>query len=277
MLIACAFAVSPRATADPPTDPVVERMLAWAARAVETLASVVCEERYVQTLRQQRFALGRVTPVVDSQTRTLRSDYLLVRFPETLGWVPFRDVYEVDGRPVRDREDRLMRILSEPHPDRFVQAERIRDESARFNLGPGTYDINVPTFALQFLLPDVAVRFRFRPAGSARVDGVETAVVEFREEGHPTIIRGAATEDVPASGRFWVTPSDGRVVQTRLETHSGGKETRIDVRYARDEKVDAWVPSEMREHHATAGFSLECRATYEHYRRFAVNTVEQIK
>jgi hypothetical protein len=214
---------------------------------------------------------------VDSTTRTLRSDYLLVRFPETRGWVPFRDVYEVDGHAVRDREDRLMALLVDAHPDRRKQAERIREESARFNLGPGTYDINVPTFALQFLLPDVAPRFRFHEAATARLDGVETVVLEYREEAHPTIIRGAADEDVPASGRVWVVPGDGRVVRTRLETRSGGKRTTIDVRYDHDARLDAFVPVEMREQHEAGGDSLDCRASYTNYRRFAVNTVEQVR
>jgi hypothetical protein len=261
-------------------DVLVQRVVAWAAATIETLASLVCEERYVQRLRQQRVPFGNRLSArggVETTTRTLLSDYLLVHFPETRGWVPFRDVYDVDGRAVRDREDRLTRLLVVPHADRLAQAERIREESARFNLGPGTYDINVPTFALQFLLPDIAKRFRFKDVGTARLDGEDTVVLEYREEAHPTIIRGAADEDVPSFGRVWVVAADGRVVQTRLETRSGGKTTRIDVRYARDARLEASVPVEMIEHHAVGGDSLECKASYANYRRFAVNTVEQVR
>ena len=47
------------------------------------------------------------------QTRVLRSDFLLVTFPGLNGRMSFRDVFEVDGRAVRDasQADRLVRLL----------------------------------------------------------------------------------------------------------------------------------------------------------------------
>lgn len=273
-------AVVAMARDDGSTPAVVALASVYVSDAVRSLASVVSEERYVQTLRQQRVVFGNRSaprPVVDTTTRTLLSDYLLVRFPDVRGWVPFRDVYSVDGVPVRDREDRLVRLLVADHADRLAQAEAIREESARYNLGSGTYDINVPTFALQFLLPDIVRRFRFTSAGTERLDGVDAVVVAYTETGRPTIVRGAADTDLPASGRIWIVPADGRVVQTRLETSAVGKQTRIDVRYGRDPRLGAWVPLEMRERHGFGGESLECKATYANYRRFEVNTVEQVR
>ena len=277
LALPAALAAAQDALAPPEVAPLVAQASAAAAEAVRTLASLVCEERYVQTVRQQRVVFGNRAaprPVVDTASRTLLSDYLLVRLPGTRGWVPFRDVYSVDGRPVRDREDRLLSLFVTFRADRLEQAERIRDESSRYNLGSGTYDINVPTFALQFLLPEVRGRFRFRTAGREAIDGVETTVVEYEEVAHPTIIRGARDEDVPASGRAWIATGDGRIAQTRLETRSGGKRTRIDVRYGREPRFGLWVPLEMREHHAIGGETLESRATYANYRRFQVETKE---
>jgi hypothetical protein len=61
----------------------------------ERYSGIVAEEDYRQS-----------TPA--SQVR-LRSDLLLVKNPEDEGWVSFRDVFEVDGSRVRDREDRLQK------------------------------------------------------------------------------------------------------------------------------------------------------------------------
>ena len=49
--------------------------------------------------------------------RTLRSDFLLVRYPEDTHWQAFRDVAEVDGKPVRDHDARLTKLFLEP-PER---------------------------------------------------------------------------------------------------------------------------------------------------------------
>ena len=43
--------------------------------------------------------------------RDLRSDFLLVKSPETQALVPFRDVIQVDGITVRDREARLAKLF----------------------------------------------------------------------------------------------------------------------------------------------------------------------
>ena len=71
--------------------------------------------------------------------RDLRSDFLLVKSPETDALVPFRDVIEVDGVAVRDREARLAKLFLNATPtsadDTMARAERIREEGARYNLG----------------------------------------------------------------------------------------------------------------------------------------------
>jgi len=88
------------------------------------IPAIVAQEDYTQ-----RFI---VEPSI--QVRHLRSDFLTIR-DDVEGWIGFRDVYEVDGRPVRDRTDRLTKLFLAPHPDSQSQARRIAEESARFNLG----------------------------------------------------------------------------------------------------------------------------------------------
>jgi hypothetical protein len=74
-------------------------------------------------------------------------------------------VYEVDGRPVRDRTDRLTKLFLAPHPDSQSQARRIAEESARFNLGGQVLrTITTPLLALQFIRAENQNRSRFKEA-----------------------------------------------------------------------------------------------------------------
>ncbi len=90
----------------------------------QNFGSVVAEERYEQRLRrvpnptntsvQQRGGGG-------PQETTLVSDFLLVEVKGE-GWLPFRDVFERDGKPVRDREERLATIFLKGGRNAFDQA-----------------------------------------------------------------------------------------------------------------------------------------------------------
>ena len=55
----------------------------------------------------------------ETDTRVLRSDFLLVTFPGLNGRMSFRDVFEVDSRAVRDtsQADRLVRLFGDAPPD----------------------------------------------------------------------------------------------------------------------------------------------------------------
>ena len=85
------------------------------------LSNVVAEERYTQDVR--RGVLVRVH-------RDLKSDLLVVRLDD--GYVQFRDVFEVDGRPVRNRNDRLQKLFLQPSKSSIDEARRIMTESARY-------------------------------------------------------------------------------------------------------------------------------------------------
>ena len=80
----------------------------------------------------------------------LKSDFLLVRPPGAERFVEFRDVFEVDGRPVRDRQDRLTRLFL----DTSANTDRIRaiiEDSARYNIGNIPRNVNTPMLPLVFL------------------------------------------------------------------------------------------------------------------------------
>src|SRR5262249_52752905 len=117
---------------------------------VDEFENVVAEESYIQdsSMMLPSFSpmpgggRGAFPPppspsdAARSRHRDLRSDFLLVKSPDTEALVPFRDVREVHGIPVRDREARLAKLfLSEHGGNVMEQAEKIGAEGARYNLG----------------------------------------------------------------------------------------------------------------------------------------------
>ena len=160
---------------------------------------VVAEEEYVQRLRASPGG-----PV--QQARRLRSDVAFVRVPgATLPWWLLRDVYEVDGGAVRDRQARLEKLLVECPATGLERARAIADEGARFNLGRGARNFNVPTLVLAFLHPSVQPRFSFERKGRTRRSRARSFVeIAFRELWRlPPWCAGPETEhpDVLAAGR----------------------------------------------------------------------------
>jgi hypothetical protein len=252
---------------------VLLRASAYVAGYVKAMTSVVSEERYEQTL----FRKGDWTGAGVIVRRTLVSDYLLVAVSGSSQWLPFRDVYSVDGVPVRDRSDRLLKLFVESPADAYNQALRIREESSRYNIGSGTRDTNVPTFALQFLSDELRGGFTFTLKGRERLDDLETVVVEYLETSLPSVIVGRQNEDVPSRGRFWIDPTDGRIVRTLLETRPNGGVNTLDVVYRYEPRLGILVPGEMNERRKADAEVVEGRATYSNFRRFQVDTSIQIK
>ena len=62
---------------------------------------------------------------VQDARRVLTSDLLLVKPVGTDRWVQFRDVFEVDGKPVHDRSERLVKLFLEPTGSSARQVEQI--------------------------------------------------------------------------------------------------------------------------------------------------------
>ena len=266
--------------AQAPVPPIIPKATAYLGGYLRALSSVVSEEQYEQRLERPSQGAGdggRLTRTVEVQQRQLTSDVLLVQLPGIRGWYEFRDVYRVDGTTVRDRNDRLMKLFVESHANRLAQADQISDESSRYNIGSGVRDTNTPTFALQFLLPAVVGRLSFSLQGMESVDGVNTQIVAYNEVARPTMIRGDRDSDVPVTGQLWIDPETGTVIKTRLETKSGLVQTRIDVTYRWEAKLGLRVPALMEERREAAGEVLQGRANYSNFRRFTVETSEQIK
>jgi hypothetical protein len=176
----------------------VEQLLDRASVYVENLVAkfsrVVAEEQYVQEylLSTPEGSRGSFlgSPKV-AERRTLKSDLLLVKPAGLDQWFIFRDVFEVDARPVRDRDKRLSKLFLESR-DTVTAIERANEiaiASAQFNIRRmGTVDN--PMLALGFLQRVYRPRFRFTLRGRDTEAGSDVWVIEYRETARPTLMRG---------------------------------------------------------------------------------------
>jgi hypothetical protein len=269
------------AAIQPPTLP---SLLEAAGRYVATyearMAAFVFEEDYRQQVRCQ---FGSVRP----QSRRLRSEVVVVNTAD-LGWIGFRDVFEVDGQPVRDRQDRLQQLFVAAGADVLARASAIADEGARFNLGGAARNLNYPTMALLFLREGHQPRSRFSRGGSERVDGVLTWSVRFEEARRPALIR-SRNDDVVASGEFWIEPETGRVWRSRLRVEEERATGTIDVRYAPRTGFDVLMPVSMEENITVRGCdpgtgvvsapgteTLSGEARYTNVKQFTVDVTTKV-
>lgn len=195
----------------------------------------------------------------------------------------FRDVYQVDGRDLPDRKDRLAALFVNPPRDARAQAERIYEESTRYNIGQVERTINAPTQALEFLRTSNHPRSSFRLGGRTTIAKQGVIELRFQETGQPRII--VTSDDAPASGRAWVVPETGAIVRTQISLATARGTVDISVFYTREERLSLWVPSRMVESYVhppltggsvlsgdSSGVRVEGEATYGDFRRFNVDT-----
>ncbi|MGE0444983.1 MAG: hypothetical protein AB7P99_07115 [Vicinamibacterales bacterium] len=196
-----------------------------------------------------------------------------MRMPDGI-WLPFRDVFEHDRRPVRDREERLSRLFLSDSVSARAQARRITEESARYNIGNVDRTVNVPTLALTLLTDPLRDGFVFGDAG--RNDGLR--VISYREDRRPTLIRTTGGRSLPISGRFWIDEATGRIERTELIAEDEDIEAKILVLYRNEADAGMWVPIRMEEEYELKREISEVRgeASYSRFRRFAVNTREEV-
>ena len=256
---------------------VLERAGTYIGRFDAAVASVVAEEHYQQKyIIPDALPAGRATRPYEEK-RDIKSDFLMVRSQESDLWIPFRDVFEVDGRPVREREERLTRLLVDASGSSYDRARRLTEEGARYNIGPVRRTVNIPTQALQFLRTSNQPRSVFRKAGEERVGGTMAWQIQFEEVGLPTLIRTTGGASLPAAGSFWIDPVSGVVLRSLIRTRLDDMRAEIEVGFAPSDVVDVRLPSELREKYRGRNYQLDGVATYARFRRFRITTDEAIK
>jgi hypothetical protein len=262
---------------------VLERAGAYVAMVEHVVSGIVAEERY----RQEWIVLPHGLSTEQQRQRELVSDLLIAKLEKSGLWLQFRDVFDVDGAPVRDRSERLMKLFLQPAGSPNDQLEDILRESARYNIGNIERNVNTPLFTLFFLDPRYQPRFRFfrtkdrNPALATAVaaSGLPTDawVVRFEERQKQTVLHNTQTNgDLPTHGRFWIDAATGHVLMTELVAEDRTLRATIDVRF-RFEPLDGMLlPMSMRERYEGRRNKslIEGWATYDKFRQFTVNTDE---
>ena len=170
------------------------RIRAWVDAYERQLPSIVAEERYEQKVsRLRRGGRDRYTPPPSSarevvQQRVLESEFLLVKPANGFEWIPFRDVIRVDGQIIRDRADRLARLLLDPTASSYDAAARIGEESTRYNIGGLVRTVNVPTLALAFLTTRNAKCCKVKVHDLDTIEGERFQRMSFDETVVPGIV-----------------------------------------------------------------------------------------
>ena len=270
-----------RQAQDPPLLDVLARATEYVDDLHDRLVGVVMEERYEQRARYPPGAgFG-----ASSARVTLRSDYLLLEPEGADRPFGFRDVFEANGRPVRDREERLTRLFLNPTASVRRRIQGILEESARHNIGDVERTTNTPTLALLFLGSANKSRFAFERASDTSPElGIDEPrgrpgdvwAVGYRETWPVTLIRRRGGRNLPAQGRYWIEAATGRILVTELVLDHPDVDSRITVRYADDEGLGHLVPVEMRERYDNrrTRSRVDGTATYSRFRRFQVQVEE---
>lgn len=286
-------------------DDLVSRARAYVVEYGAELSLVIGVERYRQWVLNSDASTLMGSGGARPWSRESVSEFALVRIKDD--WLGYRDVYQVDGKTVGDRQDRLLQLFQKTPATAVDQGRRIADESARYNAGGMQRNFNVPTMALFFLHPSNAKRFRFDLVGTETIDGTLASKIRYRETQKPTIIRTSAGKDMPVGGIFWIDPVKGRILKTSLEitgeaqlgARSGSMAgaytnkavrpgewadgrvdtySRVSTTYKLDERIGLLLPAEMVEEYQGVSRNqatgedritkINCRATYSDFKKF---------
>jgi VWFA-related protein len=259
-------------TSATPLATILERAGQYVSAYAQTFKNLVAQEEYDQ---KGNNGLRR---------RVLLSDLVFVNTPGAIPWTSFRDVYEVEGKKVREREARLEKLFLQGTPSAVAKAEAIRKESSRYNIGSAIRNVNVPTLALLFLHPPNQHRFRFERKGERWFSGTPGAEVAFTEIVEPSLVSDGH-DDLPGEGRFWVDANRGTILRSEVtyRFQPNRAYARIAVEYRPEPGLNIWVPAEMKEQYGDVpcawapvfGSKTEGTARYSNYRRFSVSTEEK--
>ena len=234
-----------------------KRVATSARRFITQLSDVVTEEEY-----DQRFARNK-------RKRHLKSDFLLVAYPGQKDLVMvFRDVREVDGKPVRDKQDRISKLFLEPFNNAIRRAQDIHRDGLRHSVDNGR--LMDPLQVITYLQSEYQGGFTFTLGDRAPDLGADIRVINLT----PTPARGK----IARPARAWVSEATGEVVKTEVRSGFGASVEITTTTFGTDPVLKIRVPLEMKDE--LPRFSRDDfigTAKYSNARRFDVRTDAEVQ
>ena len=249
-------------------DVLLDRLAVYLDNYERQLSTLLADEHYVQEERVGR----RLT------RRTTDAEVLFLRLPGEAEWFGVRQVKTVDGKPVNDGEVALADLFKTPGDDVLTRAAAIVAASSRYNLG-GRRTINMPTVPLEALGARNHVRYIFKVGGGAKVSGVQTRRLEFREFDEPTLVQSTDGGSLWTRGTAWIDPASGALWRAELVVGPDRPgtfrrmdlETKVRVEFTPDAGLGWLVPSELIETFWIRGGIGAGRGRYSNFRKFATS------
>jgi hypothetical protein len=232
------------------------RVATYARRFITQFSDVVTEEEY-----DQRFTIS-------TRKRHLKSDFLLVAYPGRKELVMvFRDVREVDGKPLRDKPDRIAKLFLEPFNNAIRRAQDIQRDGLRHSVDNGR--LMDPLTVIAYLQGEYQGGFRISLGEPAPNLGPDIREIHLT----PTPARGKIAN--PA--RAWVSEATGEVVKTELRAGFGARAELTTTTFGLDPVLKIRVPLEMKDEVPRGRDDYIGTAKYSNFRRFEVRTEAEVQ
>jgi hypothetical protein len=201
-----------------------------------TLGIVTAEEEFIQ--HDLTVGQGTLAP----PPRRLTSDFVFVGLGRGLV-ATYRDVYIIDGKPLRDHQNRLLETFQKsPVTTAVQQGQELSDESAHQYVAPNMRMFDDPMVALRFIRKENQDHSTFKLESVKTIDGAQVAILKYNETALPRLIR--APENPPGTGRFWIDVATGAIRQADLSMSTGSYLLRVSVTFAKEPTLNLWLPSE---------------------------------
>jgi hypothetical protein len=257
--VACA-ALAPVRAQEPSRDLLLQRTAAYVQRFVDDITNVVAEEEFRQELR-----------ISAPKRRTLRSDFLLVRYPgEEKLYLTFRDVMEVDGRPVRDQQDRIAKLFLDPFKDAVRRAGEIQRDGLRYSVPNGR--LADPLAVMAYLQAAYHSTFQFSVGRRAPQWGAEVRELQLTQIVEP------GSRQIPIQATAWISEASGRVVRTEMRAGRGPLSKVTTTTFGVDRALQIDVPMEMRDWYPFGqNDDFQGIAVYRNFRRFQVRAEQELQ
>ena len=211
-----AGALALQAAPAPPIAPAADAQGETTTRALVSAASKYVtkyQQEFAFLIADESYSQTRIDAGSKAQHRLLKSEFFLTYLPADNEWVAVRDVLDVDGTPVANREE-LRTLLAKGGEIRGLISQVIA-RNARYNIGSTTRNFNEPTLAL-LLVGDKRVNdVKFDRRGVEREGAATVATLAFEERGRPTLVRGPGGS-LPAKGEITPRTRHGHRPQDHL-------------------------------------------------------------